>query len=118
MVHSLGSIAVIAPAKAVRVLAVKACERYCEASGSNNNPSLRRAAAATVRAIVVRASNHLKDGGPRDIWRKKVLPIAFLGRKDVDTKVAALWNEVWEEGGTAVGSSGGFGVMLQEQLLP
>lgn len=120
MVHSLGSIAVIAPAKAVRVLAVKACERYCEASGSNNNPSLRRAAAATVRAIVVRASNHLKDGGPRDIWRKKVLPIAFLGRKDVDTKVAALWNEVWDEGGTAVGLSGEdtFGVMLQEQLLP
>lgn len=120
MTHALGSIAMIAPAKAVRILAVKACERYCEASGSNNNPSLRRAAAATVRAIVVRASNHLKDGGPRDVWREKVLPIAFLGRKDDDAKVAALWNEVWDEGGTAVGLSGDdtFGVMLQEQLLP
>eukprot|EP00986_Skeletonema_menzelii_P019099 scaffold27064_cov167-Skeletonema_menzelii.AAC.1 len=120
MTHALGSISMIAPAKAVRILAVKACERYCEASGSNNNPSLRRAAAATVRAIVVRASNHLKDGGPRDVWRKKVLPIAFLGRKDEDAKVAALWNEVWDEGGTAVGLSGDdtFGVLLQEQLLP
>ena len=120
MTHALGSLSMIAPAKAVRILAVKACERYCEASGSNNNPSLRRAAAATVRAIVVRASNHLKDGGPRDVWRKKVLPIAFLGRKDEDAKVAALWNEVWDEGGTAVGLSGDdtFGVMLQEQLLP
>lgn len=120
MTHALGSIAMISPAKAVRILAVKAAERYCEASGSNNNPSLRRAAAATVRAIVVRASNHLKDGGPRDVWRKKVLPIAFLGRKDDDAKVAALWNEVWDEGGQAVGLSGEdtFGVMLQEQLLP
>jgi len=120
MTHALGSISMIAPAKAVRILAVKACERYCEASGSNNNPSLRRAAAATVRAIVVRATNHLKDGGPRDVWRKKVLPIAFLGRKDDDTKVAALWNDVWDEGGTAVSPSGDdtFGVMLQEQLLP
>ncbi len=120
LTHALGSISTIAPAKAVRILAVKACERYCEASGSNNDPSLRRAAAATVRAIVVRASNHLKDGGPRDVWRKKVLPIAFLGRKDDDTKVAALWNEVWDEGGTAVSLSGdeSFGVMLQEQLLP
>jgi len=120
MTHALGSISMIAPAKAVRILAVKACERYCEASGSNNNPSLRRAAAATVRAIVVRASNHLKDGGPKDVWRKKVLPIAFLGRKDDDAKVAALWNDVWDEGGTAVGLSGEdtFGVMLQEQLLP
>ncbi len=120
MTHALGSISTIAPAKAVRILAVKACERYCEASGSNNNPSLRRAAAATVRAIVVRATNHLKDGGPRDVWRKKVLPIAFIGRKDDDSKVAALWNEVWDEGGTAVSLSGDdtFGVMLQEQLLP
>jgi len=120
MTHALGSIAMIAPAKAVRILAVQACERYCEASGSNNNPSLRRAAAATVRAIVVRASNHLKDGGPRDVWRKTVLPIAFLGRKDDDSKVSALWNEVWDEGGTVVSLSGEktFGVMLQEQLLP
>ena len=120
MTHALGSLSTIAPAKAVRILAVKACERYCEASGSNNDPSLRRAAAATVRAIVVRASNHLKDGGPKDVWRKKVLPIAFLGRKDDDTKVATLWNEVWDEGGTAVGISGEdmFGVTLQEQLLP
>jgi len=49
-----------------------------------------------------------------------VLPIAFLGRKDDDATVAALWNEVWDEGGTAVGLSGEdtFGVMLQEQLLP
>lgn len=121
MTHALGSLAELAPGKAVRILALKACERYVESSGSNNDPSVRKAAAQTVRAIVVRASTHLQDGGPKDIWVKKVLPVAFLGRHDKDAKISSLWNEVWDEGGTAVSSAGRddvFGVLLQEKLLP
>jgi proteasome component ECM29 len=120
MTHALGSLATLAPGPAVRTLALKACERYCESSGSNNNPSVRKAAAATIRAIAVRASNHMADGGPNDIWVRKVLPVAFLGKHDTDAKVALLWKDVWDEGGTAINSEhdGVFGVLLQEKLLP
>eukprot|EP00804_Cyclotella_cryptica_P020845 CCRYP_011471-RA/>CCRYP_011471-RA protein AED:0.17 eAED:0.17 QI:1356/1/1/1/1/1/5/334/2365 len=119
MTHALGSLAELAPGKAVRTLATRACERYSESSGSNNDPSVRRAAASTLRAIVVRASGQLQDGGPRDIWMKVILPTAFLGRHDKDSKVASLWNDVWEEGGTAVGNrEDTFGTLLQERLLP
>lgn len=123
MTHALGSLAELAPGKAVRILALKACERYCESSGSNNDPSIRKAAAATVRAIAVRASTHLQDGGPKDIWCRRVLPTAFLGRHDKDAKVSSLWKDVWDEGGSAVSSVEGrdeavFGVLLQEKLLP
>jgi len=122
MTHALGSLAELAPGKAVRILALKACDRYCESSGSNNDPSVRKAAAQTIRAIAVRASAHLADGGPRDIWVKKVLPTAFLGLHDKDAKVASLWKDVWDEGGsTAIDSTDRddvFGVLLQEKLLP
>jgi len=121
MTHALGSLAELAPGKAVRILALKACERYCESSGSNNDPSVRKAAAATIRAVAVRASNHLADGGPKDIWCKNVLPTAFLGRHDKDAKISSLWKDVWEEGGSAISSmdrDGVFGVLLQEKLLP
>ena len=120
MTHALGSLATLAPGPAVRTLALKACERYCESSGSNNDPSVRKAAAATIRAIAVRASNHIADGGSKDIWVRKVLPVAFLGKHDTDAKVASLWKDVWDEGGTAINSEhdGVFGVLLQEKLLP
>lgn len=122
MTHALGSLAELAPGSAVRILALKACERYCESSGSNNDPSVRKAAAATIRAICVRASNHLADGGPKDIWVQKVLPTAFIGRHDKDPKVSSLWKDVWDEGPSAISSMDGrndvFGVLLQEKLLP
>jgi len=122
MTHALGSLAELAPGKAVRILSLKACERYSESSGSNNDPSIRKAAAATIRAIAVRASNHMADGGPKDIWCRKVLPTAFLGRHDKDAKISSLWKEVWDEGGSAINSMDGrdgvFGVLLQEKLLP
>lgn len=122
MTHALGNLAALAPGSSVRQLVIKACKRYCESSGSNNDPSARKAAAATVRAIVVRSSNQLYDGGPNDIWRKKVLPLAFLGRHDEDTKVSNLWKDVWDEGGSILSSSGSkddtYGITLQENLLP
>ena len=121
MTHALGSLAEMAPGKAVRILALKACERYSESSGSNNDPSIRKAAAQTIRAIAVRASGHLADGGPKDIWCRKVLPTAYLGRHDKDAKVASLWKDGWDEGSTAVDSTERddmFGVLLQEKLLP
>eukprot|EP00584_Thalassiosira_punctigera_P018638 CAMPEP_0172559748 /NCGR_PEP_ID=MMETSP1067-20121228/85506_1 /TAXON_ID=265564 ORGANISM="Thalassiosira punctigera, Strain Tpunct2005C2" /NCGR_SAMPLE_ID=MMETSP1067 /ASSEMBLY_ACC=CAM_ASM_000444 /LENGTH=976 /DNA_ID=CAMNT_0013349411 /DNA_START=13 /DNA_END=2940 /DNA_ORIENTATION=- len=122
MTHALGSLAELAPGMAVRILSLKACERYCESSGSNNDPSVRKAAAATIRAVAVRASSHLADGGPKDIWCKQVLPTAFLGRHDKDERIASLWKDVWEEGGSAINSMDRhgdvFGVLIQEKLLP
>lgn len=122
MTHNLGSLAELAPGPAVRILALKACERYSEASGNNNDPSVRKAAAATIRAIVVRASHHLADGGPKDVWCKKVLPTAFIGRHDKEPKIASMWKDIWDEGGQAFSSMDRseevFGVILQEKLLP
>ena len=126
MAHALGNLASIAPGQSVRSLALRACERYTNATGNNDDPAARRAAAAALRAMAVRASNQLADGGPRDIWCRRVLPLAFLGRKDTDTKIASLWKEVWDEGGIAThsvgesnpGSSSSFGVQLEEKLLP
>lgn len=123
MAHALGSLAELAPGHSVRVLALRACERYsASVGGTNDDPATRRAAAAALRSIAVRASNQFSDGGSGDIWCKKVLPMAYLGRKDDDKKIASLWEEVWEEGG-AVANAGGndgsdFGVTLEEKLLP
>ena len=125
MAHALGNLAAISPGQSVRSLALRACERYSSATGSNDDPVARRAAASALRALAVRASNQLSDGGPRDIWCRRVLPLAFLGQKDTDTKVASLWKEVWEEGGmathtddTANGTSSNVGVLMEEKLLP
>jgi proteasome component ECM29 len=123
MAHALGSLAELAPGHSVRVLALRACERYrASVGGTNDDPAARRAAAAALRSIAVRASNQFSDGGSGDIWCKRVLPLAYLGRKDDDKKIAGLWLEVWEEGG-AVANAGGsdgsdFGVTLEEKLLP
>lgn len=66
----------------------------------------------------MRATKQLQDRGSNDVWAKIVLPTAFLGRKDKDKQVSSLWNEVWEEGGAAIGSrNNSFGVLLQEKLL-
>lgn len=125
MAHALGNLAAISPGQSVRSLAVRACERYKGATGNNDDPAARRAAAAALRALAVRASNQLSDGGPRDIWCKRVLPLAFLGQRDSEKKVASLWKEVWDEGGVAthamdepVSNTGNFGVLLEEKLLP
>ena len=123
MAHALGSLAELAPGHSVRVLALRACERYsASVGGTNDDPAARRAAAAALRSIAVRASNQFSDGGSGDIWCKKVLPLAYLGRKDDDKKIASLWLEVWDEGGAAANAGGpdgsDFGVTLEEKLLP
>lgn len=124
MIHALGNLAALCPASSVRSLALKACERYQASTGNNFDYASRRAAAAALRTIAVRASNHCGGGGSADIWCSKVLPVAFLGRKDSDPKIASLWNEVWEEGGSAANladasaSVHGFGIRLEEKLLP
>lgn len=125
MAHALGNLAAISPGQSVRSLALRACERYSAATGNNDEPVARRAAASALRALAVRASNQLEDGGPRDIWCRRVLPLAFLGQRDADAKVASLWKEVWDEGGVATHAvdeprtgSISFGVMLEEKLLP
>ena len=119
MSHALGNLASVCPGQTVRSLVVKACDRYNSAIGSNDDSTVRRAASAAVRSIVVRAPNQISDGGPHNVWRRKVLPVAFLGRKDSDSKVASLWNEVWIEGGTSLGVERDidFGPLVEERIL-
>jgi len=120
MSYALGNLASLSPGQSVRSLVLKACNRYTGATGSNEDPAVRRSAAAAVRSIVVRAGNQLSDGGPNDIWSTKVLPIAFLGQKDKEKKIASLWKETWEEGGASLGlgEKKGFGALVEEQILP
>lgn len=119
MSHALGNLASLSPGQTVRSLAVRACDRYSAATGNNDDTSVRRAAAAAVRAIVVRAPNQVTDGGPNEIWSRKVLPVAFLGKKDSDSKIASLWKEVWEEGGASLCTemSSGVGALVEEHVL-
>lgn len=119
MAHALGNLARLAPGSSVRALAVRACIRYNSSCGNHDDPLARRAAAAALRSMVVRASNQVSDGGNGDIWCRRILPTAFLGRKDDDSKVASLWQEVWDEGGSALGSNDTeFGTLIEEKLLP
>ena len=120
MSHALGNLASVSPGQTVRSLALRACDRYSTSTGNNDDPAARRAAAAAVRAIVVRAPNQVTDGGPNDVWSRQILPVAFLGKKDKDIKIASLWKEVWDEGGASLGSgrSDGFGVLVEERILP
>lgn len=119
MFHALGSLAALCPGPSVRSLALRACERYNRSNGSFDDPASRRAAASAIRAIVIRASDQLGDGGNGDIWRTRVLPIAFIGRKDSEKTISSLWQEVWSEGETiSPPDTQSFGTRLEETLLP
>jgi hypothetical protein len=120
MSHALGNLAALSPGQTVRSLALRACDRYRTATGNDDDPATRRAAAAAVRAIVVRAPNQVVDGGANEVWSSKVLPVAFLGKKDADTKISSLWKEVWDEGGASLGlgRNSGFGTSVEEHILP
>ena len=118
--HACGNLAALCPGSSVRSLALKVSEKYNRSTGSNDDPSARKAAAVTLRAIAVRASNQFGDGGTSDIWCRRILPIAFLGMRDPEPNVATLFADVWEEGGSAAslaGAADGFGNTLEEKLI-
>ena len=118
--HACGNLAALCPGSSVRSLAFRASDKYNSSTGSNDDPAARKAAAITLRAIAVKASNQFRDGGNSDIWCRRVLPVAFLGMRDPDAKVAALFADVWEEGGSTANHSGavdGFGTLLEEKLV-
>jgi hypothetical protein len=117
MVHALGALAALCPGKSVRSLAVRGCNKYNSSTGNQDDPASRRAAAAVIRAITVRASNQLSEGGVSDTWTRVVLPVAFLGQKDEDKKIASYFREVWDEGGQ-LQLSHKYGSRLEEKLLP
>jgi proteasome component ECM29 len=122
MVQALGNLAALSPGPTVRLLAIRACKRYNTCTGNSFDEEAQKVAAAVVRAIAVKASAHMKQGGEKDVWRTIVLPTAFLGRKDENTRIAELWDDVWKEAGHSVmdAASGreSFGTLLEEQLLP
>jgi proteasome component ECM29 len=120
MTHALGNIAAFCPGSSVRALALRACERYRASTGTHDDPASRRAAAGALRAIVVRSTKQLSDGGNSNVWSQIVLPIAFLGQKDEETKIAVLMKEVWDEGGSTVQENYSFeyGTRVEEAFLP
>lgn len=118
--HACGNLAALCPGSSVRSLALRASHKYNSSTGNNDDPAARKAAAITLRAIAVKASNQFLDGGNSDIWCRRVLPVAFLGMRDTDPKVASLFSDVWEEGGSTANHSGaadGFGTLLEEKLI-
>lgn len=121
MVQALGNLASLSPITTVRSLAVRACRRYEACTGNNFDIKAQRVAAGVVRAIATRAGSHLKYGGPNDVWRSRVLPAAFLGKMDTDSKIAELWDDVWKEAGNITLSEDfgqeAFGTIAEEQLL-
>lgn len=122
MVHALGGLAALCPPSSVRSLAIRAAERYNRSTGNNEDPASRRSAAAAIRTISIRAAHHFADGKSAEVFARKILPVAFLGRKDSDAKIAALWEEVWNEGKSFSidpGDSGeSYGTRLEEIILP
>eukprot|EP00551_Chaetoceros_affinis_P007513 CAMPEP_0203684740 /NCGR_PEP_ID=MMETSP0090-20130426/48190_1 /ASSEMBLY_ACC=CAM_ASM_001088 /TAXON_ID=426623 /ORGANISM="Chaetoceros affinis, Strain CCMP159" /LENGTH=1703 /DNA_ID=CAMNT_0050553919 /DNA_START=614 /DNA_END=5725 /DNA_ORIENTATION=+ len=118
MIFAFGNLAALAPGSSVRSLALRLCQRYELATGSNDDPAARVAVATALRAISVRASNQFGDGGSNDIWVKKVLPLAYLGRNDKEA--GSLFQEVWDEGGSVANmkENGPFAMQLQEKILP
>lgn len=119
LVYALGNLSGLCPASSVRSIAIKACHNYNRSSGSSDDPVSRKASAMMLRSIVVRAQNQVKDGGKNDVWCRSILPVAFLGRKDTDAKVALIWQEVWDEGGNVALSDGRhlIGTTVEENLL-
>ena len=120
MAHAFGCLAALCPGSSVRSLALQACNNYSSATGANHDPAMRLSAAIALRSIAVRAQNQFSDPGNNNVWCQRVLPVSYLGMRDSDTKIAQLWKEVWEEGGSAsnlAGSIDDFGTVLEEKLV-
>ena len=122
LTFALGNLSSLAPEGSVRVLVNKLCLNYERATGSNGSVGGRRAAAGAVAAIASRSGVVFGDGGKADLFRRKVLPVSFVGREDEDELVGKAWGVVWEEGGGAYTSNnkwdeGKVGVRLEEKLL-
>lgn len=115
MTHAFGNLAALAPGSTVRSLARKLCERYKHATGTHDDLSIRRATAASLRAIATRASNQFLDGGSGDIWRRKILPLSFIAQNDPD--VGSDFTEVWQEGGYATKKADDTSIHPEEILL-
>eukprot|EP00537_Pseudo-nitzschia_pungens_P002169 CAMPEP_0172363244 /NCGR_PEP_ID=MMETSP1060-20121228/6658_1 /TAXON_ID=37318 /ORGANISM="Pseudo-nitzschia pungens, Strain cf. cingulata" /LENGTH=2421 /DNA_ID=CAMNT_0013085947 /DNA_START=205 /DNA_END=7470 /DNA_ORIENTATION=- len=120
MNSAFGGLSALCPGPAVRQLASVATDRYKEAHGNNDDPATRHASALVLRSIAVKASQQFSNPGNTDVWCRKVLPMSFLGMRDIDKATASLWREVWEDGGAAVdlgSSNNNTGNTLEENLL-
>ncbi|GMH80169.1 hypothetical protein TL16_g08431 [Triparma laevis f. inornata] len=122
LVFALGNLSSLAPEGAVRVLIAKLCDNYERACSSNGSLNGRRAASAAVAAIASRSPICFADGGKKDLFARRVLPVSFVGSFDSDEAVQNSWAKVWEEGGGAymeanVVDETKFGVRLEEKLL-
>ena len=91
MTHAFGTLASLCPPSIVKTIALQACNSYRSATGANHDASIRLSAAMNLRALAVRAQNQFSSGST---WCKQILPVAYLGLKDTDEKIASLWKEV------------------------
>jgi hypothetical protein len=101
LVFALGNLSSLAPEGAVRVLIAKLCDNYERACSSNGSLNGRRAASAAVAAIASRSPICFADGGKKDLFARRVLPLSYVGSFDGDEAVQKSWSKVWEEGGGA-----------------
>ena len=66
-------------------------DHYQEARGAEN----RRTVAISVRDLQTQAGDAAQEVMP------KVLPVAYMGRRDTDASLAAVWERVWDDGASA-----------------
>lgn len=66
-------------------------DQYQEARGME----ARRTVAVAVRDLQNQAGEAARELMP------KVLPVAFMGRRDTDSSLAAVWERVWDDGASA-----------------
>ena len=120
MTHAFGNLASLAPGSSVRSIAMRLCDRYKKAMGSNDDPATRKAAASALRAIAVRASDQFEDGGSKNVWERIVLPLSFIGQRD--ESIGSMWKEVWQDGGQVAALSlkneSMYNCQPEEKLLP
>ena len=122
LTFALGNLSSLAPEGPVRVLIRNLCDNYERASASNGSVASKRAASGAVSAIAGRSPVVFADGGKADLFARRVLPIAWVGKFDDDEVVKKHWAKAWEEGGGAYMQSnivdeGKFGIRLEERIL-
>ena len=66
-------------------------EHYQEARGME----ARRTVAIAVRDLQNQAGEAAQEVMP------KVLPVAYMGRRDTDSSLAAVWDRVWDDGASS-----------------
>ncbi|KAL3920061.1 MAG: hypothetical protein SGILL_003448 [Bacillariaceae sp.] len=100
MNSAFGALCALCSGSDVKKLTVSAADKYRRAHGNHDDVAMRHAAALVLRSIAVKAPNHISD--QLNVWCTNILPVSYLAMKEPNSADAALWKEIWEDGGAVV----------------